>query len=218
MKKLSLVILLLTCYWLAAWGCNNPGHHYAHQQKGDNKDYPIQPVAFTSVKFSDKFWAPRIRINQDVTIPIALGHCYNTGRVDNFKKAGKLMPGYFATQLTFDDTDIYKIIEGAAYSIQMFPNKELEARMDTLIYYIQKAQEPDGYLYTARTAGEPGKLHEWVGEKRWEKDPDLSHELYNCGHLYEAAVAHYQATGKRTLLNVAIKNADRSSTSLKILT
>lgn len=208
MKKLSLVILLLTCYWLAAWGCNNPGHHHAHQQKGDNKDYPIQPVAFTSVKFSDKFWAPRIRINQDVTIPIALGHCYNTGRVDNFKKAGKLMPGYFATQLTFDDTDIYKIIEGAAYSIQMFPNKELEARMDTLIYYIQKAQEPDGYLYTARTAGEPGKLHEWVGEKRWEKDPDLSHELYNCGHLYEAAVAHYQATGKRSLLDVAIKNAD----------
>ncbi|GAB6119834.1 glycoside hydrolase family 127 protein [Dysgonomonas termitidis] len=208
MKKLSLVILLLTCYWLAARGCNNPGHHHAHQQKGDNKDYPIQPVAFTSVKFSDKFWAPRIRINQDVTIPIALGHCYNTGRVDNFKKAGKLMPGYFATQLTFDDTDIYKIIEGAAYSIQMFPNKELEARMDTLIYYIQKAQEPDGYLYTARTAGEPGKLHEWVGEKRWEKDPDLSHELYNCGHLYEAAVAHYQATGKRSLLDVAIKNAD----------
>lgn len=171
-------------------------------------DYPISPVSFTSVKFTDGFWAPRISQNQEVTIPIALKHCYDTGRVDNFKKAGKLMSGYFDTQLTFDDTDIYKIIEGASYSIQMLPNKELEASMDSLIYYIQKAQEPDGYLFTARTAGKPGELHEWVGEKRWEKDPDLSHELYNCGHLYEAAVAHYEATGKRTLLDVAIKNAD----------
>jgi len=172
------------------------------------KDYPIQPVSFVSVKFNDAFWAPRIKLNQNVTIPIALEQCYITGRVDNFKKAGGLMPGYFNTQFTFDDTDIYKILEGASYSIQMFPNKELEARMDTLIGYIQKAQEPDGYLYTARTAGEPGKMHEWVGKKRWEKDPDLSHELYNCGHLYEAATAHYLATGKRGLIDVAIKNAD----------
>ncbi len=171
-------------------------------------DYPIRPVAFTQVKFTDNFWAPRIHINQDVTIPIALKQCYITGRVDNFKKAGGLMLGYFDTQFTFDDTDIYKILEGMSYSIQMYPNKELEAQMDTLIYYIQQAQEPDGYLFTARTAVEPGKMHEWVGEQRWEKDPALSHELYNCGHLYEAAVAHYQATGKRTLLDVAIKNAD----------
>jgi len=119
-----------------------------------------------------------------------------------------LIPGYFDTQFTFDDTDIYKIIEGAAYSIQMYPNAELDARMDTLIEFIRVAQEPDGYLYTARTAGKPGALHEWVGAKRWEKDPDLSHELYNCGHLYEAAVAHFQATGKRSLLDIAIKNAD----------
>jgi DUF1680 family protein len=172
------------------------------------QDYPINPVSFVAVKATDQFWAPRIRINQDITIPIALGHCYNTGRVDNFKKAGKLIPGYFDTQFTFDDTDIYKIIEGAAYSIQMYPNAELDARMDTLIEFIRVAQEPDGYLYTARTAGKPGALHEWVGVKRWEKDPDLSHELYNCGHLYEAAVAHYQATGKRSLLDIAIKNAD----------
>lgn len=179
-----------------------------HRQQTTATDYPIQPVSFVSVKLSDKFWAPRIKTNQETTIPIALKQCYITGRVDNFKKAGGLMPGYFNTQFTFDDTDIYKILEGMSYSVQMYPNKNLEAQMDTLIYYIQKAQEPDGYLFTARTAGEPGKLHEWVGAKRWEKDPDLSHELYNCGHLYEAAVAHYQATGKRTLLDVAIKNAD----------
>lgn len=202
MKKITLIATFLASVWISGFAANH--------QKADHvqKDYPIQPVTFTSVKFTDKFWAPRIQINQDVTIPIALKHCYSTGRVDNFKKAGGLMPGYFATELTFDDTDIYKIIEGASYSIQMYPNKDLEARMDTLIYYIGKAQEADGYLYTPRTAGEPGHLHEWVGEKRWEKDPDLSHELYNCGHLYEAAVAHYQATGKRTLLDIAIKNAD----------
>jgi uncharacterized protein len=172
------------------------------------KDYPIQPVPFNSVKVTDQFWYPRMKLNQDVTIPIALGQCYTTGRVDNFKKAGHLMEGYFNTDFTFDDTDIYKIIEGMSYSIQVNPNKFIEARMDSLIFFIGKAQEPDGYLYTARTAGEPGKLHAWVGEKRWEKDPDLSHELYNCGHLYEAAAAHYLATGKRSLLDIAIKSAD----------
>lgn len=208
MKKISLLAMFLALFWSVSWACSHPEHKDVCESITPQKDYPIQPITFTSVKFTDKFWAPRIRINQEMTIPIALKHCYTTGRVDNFKKAGGLMPGYFSTELTFDDTDIYKIIEGASYSIQMFPNKELEARMDTLIYYIGKAQEPDGYLYTARTAGEPGNLHEWVGEKRWEKDPDLSHELYNCGHLYEAAVAHYQATGKRSLLDIAIKNAD----------
>ena len=172
------------------------------------KDYPIQPVPFVSVKLNDSFWAPRIKLNQNATIPIALEQCYITGRVDNFKKAAGLMPGYFNTQFTFDDTDIYKILEGASYSIQMFPNKNLELRMDTLIELIQKSQEADGYLYTARTAGDPNNMHEWVGKKRWEKDPDLSHELYNCGHLFEAASAHFLSTGKRSLIDVAIKNAD----------
>lgn len=204
MKQISATLLLLSIVYLESFACINQ----TNKQEAGSKDYPIQPVSFTSVKLSDKFWAPRIRTNQGITIPIALRHCYNTGRVDNFRKAAKLIPGYFNTQFTFDDTDIYKIIEGMSYSVQMFPNKELEARMDTLIDYIQKAQEPDGYLFTPRTAAEPGKMHQWVGEKRWEKDPDLSHELYNCGHLYEAAAAHYQATGKRSLLDIAIKNAN----------
>jgi DUF1680 family protein len=171
------------------------------------KDYPIQPIPFTCVQVNDYFWAPRIKRNHDVTIPIALGQCYSTGRVDNFLFAGKLKQGKFCTEYPFDDTDIYKILEGASYSIQMFPDKNLEARMDTLIYYISKAQEPDGYLYTTRTI-DSTHMHPWAGKKRWEKDPELSHELYNCGHLYEAAVAHYLATKKRTLLDIAIKNAD----------
>ncbi|MGB3065575.1 glycoside hydrolase family 127 protein [Sphingobacterium thalpophilum] len=179
------------------------------QTGADKKlDYPIEPVSFVDVKFTDKFWAPRLKVNQQVTIPIALQQCYSTGRVDNFKKAAGMMKGYFSTEYPFDDTDIYKIIEGMAYSVQTNPNAALEQQMDSLIYYIGKAQEPDGYLFTARTAAEPGKLHGWVGSKRWEKDPDLSHELYNAGHLYEAAVAHYMATGKRSLLDIAIRNAD----------
>jgi uncharacterized protein len=172
-----------------------------------DKDYPIQPIPFTSVQVNDYFWAPRIKLNHDVTIPIALWQCYSTGRVNNFLYAGRLKQGKFCTEYPFDDTDIYKILEGASYSIQMFPDKNLEARMDTLIYYISKAQEPDGYLYTTRTI-DSTHMHQWAGKKRWEKDPELSHELYNCGHLYEAAVAHYLATKKRTLLDIAIKNAD----------
>lgn len=187
---------------LAAVGLMGTG--YA-QPKGD---YPIQPVPFTAVKVTDAFWAPRIRRNHDVTIPIALNQCYSTGRVDNFLVAGHLKPGTkFCTEFPFDDTDIYKIIEGASYSLQTFPDKKLEARVDSLIGYVASAQEPDGYLYTARTI-DPLHPHPWSGLKRWEKESDLSHELYNSGHLFEAAVAHYQATGKRSLLDVALKNAD----------
>lgn len=172
-----------------------------------SQDYPIKPVPFTSVKVDDYFWSPRIERNHQVTIPIALNQCYSTGRVDNFLFAAKIKEGEFCTQYPFDDTDIYKILEGASYSLQTFPDKVLEARMDTLIEYITQAQEPDGYLYTNRTIN-PEKTHPWAGPNRWEKAPELSHELYNSGHLFEAAVAHFQATGKRTLLDVAIKNAD----------
>lgn len=171
------------------------------------KDYPIRPVPFTDVRVADNFWAPRIKINQEVTIPIALRQCEITGRIRNFKIAGKLEKGSFCSQYPFDDTDIYKIIEGASYSLQLNPDPKLEAYIDTLIHYIALAQEPDGYLFTNRTIN-PDSLHPWVGKKRWEKDTELSHELYNCGHLYEAAVAHYLATGKRTMLDIAIKNAN----------
>ncbi len=174
-------------------------------------DYPIRPVAFTSVKLDDDFWAPRIRKNAEVTIPIAFGYCESTGRIKNFEIAGGLDTGIFQTIYPFDDSDVYKIIEGASFSLQTFPDPELEAYLDTLIWKIGLAQEDDGYLYTNRTIAEMhgGKgLHEWASPRRWELDSVLSHELYNSGHLYEAAVAHYQATGKRTLLDIALKSAD----------
>jgi len=177
------------------------------QNQSTSNDYPIRPVPFTSVKVTDAFWAPRIKLNHDVTIPIALKQCYITGRVDNFKVAGGLQKGKFCTEYPFDDTDIYKIIEGASYSLQTMPDANLDARIDTLIGYVGKAQEPDGYLYTTRTI-DPAHPHAWSGTVRWEMESDLSHELYNSGHLFEAAVAHFQATGKRSFLNIAIKNAD----------
>jgi uncharacterized protein len=177
----------------------------------DRADYPIQPVPFTSVKLTDNFWAPRIRRNAAVTIPIAFGYCESTGRVKNFEIAAGKDTGKFQTIYPFDDSDVYKIIEGASYSLQTQPDPKLEAYLDILIHKIGLAQEPDGYLYTNRTIAEKhggAGLHEWAGKNRWEMDSVLSHELYNLGHLYEAAVAHYQATGKRTLLDIALKSAD----------
>jgi uncharacterized protein len=203
MKKSISIILLFACISSLFSGCKN--------KFSIKEDYPIQPVSFTSVKLTDNFWAPRIKKNASVTIPIAFGFCESTGRVKNFDIAAGRDTGKFQTIFPFDDSDIYKIIEGASYSLQTFPDPKLEAYLDTLINKIGLAQESDGYLYTNRTIAEKhsGKgLHEWAGKNRWEKDSVLSHELYNLGHLYEAAVAHYQATGKRNLLNIALKSAD----------
>ncbi|MCD0489527.1 glycoside hydrolase family 127 protein [Pedobacter sp. MC2016-14] len=170
-------------------------------------DYPIQPVAFTKVHVHDHFWQPKMEVNANVTIPYVIAQCKANGRMDNFLRAGKKLSGDKLSEFPFDDTDVYKAIEGASYSIQNKKNPKLEAYIDTLISIIGAAQEPDGYLFTFRTVNAK-KPHEWIGSKRWEKEEILSHELYNAGHLYEAAVAHYQATGKKTLLDIAIKNAD----------
>jgi uncharacterized protein len=171
-------------------------------------DYPIQPVLFNVVKLQDNFWAPRIKTNHEVTIPFTLGKCESTGRIKNFEIAAGLTTGKFCTEFTFDDTDVYKIIEGASYSLQIFKDPALELKVDSLITLIGKAQEPDGYIYTNRTIM-GANAHEWAGSKRWEKEQDLSHEFYNVGHLIEAGIAHYHATGKKSLLNIAIKAADR---------
>lgn len=171
------------------------------------KDYPIQPVAFTKVHVHDNFWQPKMEVNANVTIPYVIAQCKANGRMDNFLRAGKKLSGDKMSEFPFDDTDVYKAIEGASYSIQNKANPKLEAYIDTLITIIGDAQEPDGYLFTFRTVNAK-QPHEWIGSKRWEKEEILSHELYNAGHLYEAAVAHYQATGKKSLLNIAIKNAD----------
>ncbi len=169
--------------------------------------YPIQTISFTKVQIIDKFWAPRIETNRKVTIPLAFKKCEETGRIKNFSKAAGLIDDDIVPFFPFDDSDVYKIIEGAAYSLKMRPDSELEKYVDDIIEKIAAAQEKDGYLYTTRTIN-PIKPHYLAGKKRWEWVSLQSHELYNLGHLIESAVAYHKATGKRNLLDVAIKSAD----------
>ncbi|MGD2218185.1 MAG: glycoside hydrolase family 127 protein, partial [Gemmatimonadales bacterium] len=174
--------------------------------EGQPPDYPVQPVPFTQVRFDDEFWSPRLETNRTVTIPHVFAMSEETGRVDNFAIAGGLIEGQQCGSYPFDDTDVYKTIEGASYSLMLQRDTALEAYLDSLIALIAAAQEPDGYLYSART-NDAEELRRWFGDRRWER-LERSHELYNGGHLYEAAAAHYVATGKRNLLEVALKNAD----------
>ena len=130
-----------------------------------------------------------------------------TGRIKNFEKAAHPSEDYKVEGFSFDDTDIYKTIEGASYSLQTYPDKRLEKYIDSILAIVATAQEPDGYLYTARTMN-PKHPHDWAGKERWVAVENLSHEFYNLGHMIEGAIAHYQATGKRNFLNIAIKYAD----------
>jgi len=169
-------------------------------------DYPYQGVAFNQVKLHDAFWLPRVETNRTATIPTSFQKCEETGRVQNFVNAAT-HTGKFLTAFPFDDTDIYKTIEGASFSMAVHPDAKLDRYVDSLITIVSKAQEPDGYLYTARTI-DPAHPHGWSGKERWVTESNLSHELYNSGHLFEAASAHYLSTGKRNFLNIALKNAD----------
>ena len=174
-------------------------------------DYPVQPVPFTAVRLNDVFWAPRIETNRKVTIPAAFQKCEESGRVNNFERAAQALRGephdMKAPPYPFDDTDLYKVIEGAAYVLNVQPDPKLDAYVDGMIAKIAAAQEPDGYIYTTRTI-DPKNPHRWAGRERWIHERNDSHELYNFGHLFEAAAAHYQATGKKSLLNIATRAAD----------
>lgn len=169
--------------------------------------YPIDPVPFTSVKVSDSFWGQRLKASREVTIPLAFSKCEETGRYRNFELAAHPSDTTNVTGYSFDDTDVYKTIEGASYLLQTYPDKQLAHYMDSVLDIVAAAQEPDGYLYTARTMN-PKHPHEWAGSKRWEKVEELSHEFYNLGHMVEGAIAHYQATGSRKFLDIAIRYAD----------
>ena len=120
------------------------------------RDYPIKPVPFTAVRLTDAFWAPRIETNRAVTIPAIFRKCEETGRIDNFAIAGGLIKGEYKGE-RYNDTDIYKTIEGASYSLMVRPDPVLDRYLDGVIAKIAAAQEPDGYLYTPRTAS-PGKI------------------------------------------------------------
>lgn len=183
------------------------GSASAQQQQPLHSGYPIDPVPFTSVKVTDNFWGQRLKASREVTIPLAFGKCEETGRYENFVKAAHPSDTYKVEGFSFDDTDVYKTIEGASYSLQTYPDKKLMKYIDSVLVIVAGAQEPDGYLYTARTMN-PKHPHNWAGKERWVAVENLSHEFYNLGHMVEGAVAHYQATGKRNFLDIAIRYAD----------
>lgn len=177
------------------------------QFKQESHGYPINPVPFTSVKVTDTFWGQRLDASRKVTIPLAFSKCEETGRYQNFVNAAHPSDTIKVDGLAFDDTDVYKTIEGASYLLQTYPDKKLSKYIDSVLVIVAAAQEPDGYLYTSRTMN-PKHPHEWAGDRRWVKEEDLSHEFYNLGHMVEGAIAHFQATGKRNFLDIAIKYAD----------
>jgi DUF1680 family protein len=172
---------------------------------GDNKvelrhDYNVKPVPFNSVHVNDDFWTPRLETNRKVTIPYAFQKCEETGRIRNFEKAAGLLEGKHEG-IYFNDSDVYKIMEGAAYSLRVSPETMMRLYLDKLITTMDAAQWEDGYLFTFYS------VPERQPEKLWTNVQSI-HEQYCVGHMYEAAVAHYQVTGEKSFLNIAMQNAD----------
>ncbi|WP_346863675.1 glycoside hydrolase family 127 protein [uncultured Draconibacterium sp.] len=200
--KSQLLFTIFTVLFL--WSCKtNP-----EQTSVTTADYPISGIPFSQVQINDNFWLPKIETNRTATIPASFQKCEETGRLENFLIAGGKMEGTVRGDMPFDDTDVYKIIEGAAYSMTTIPDAKLDAYVDSLIEIIAIGQEEDGYLTTWKTIDPTHSPAEWCppGE-RWE-GLAWSHELYNAGHMFEAAAAHYIATGKTNFLDIATKNAD----------
>ncbi len=158
----------------------------------------LRPVAVAAVQFQDTFWEPRIRQNREVTIPSQLAHCKATGRIDNFRRASGAVAGEFQG-IYFNDSDVYKWAEAASWSLACHPDSDLNAELDAVIDAVVAAQEPDGYLNTYFTFDRKGD--------RFTNLKDM-HEIYCAGHLFQAAVAHYRATGTRSLLDAAYRLAD----------
>ncbi|HZY79543.1 MAG TPA: beta-L-arabinofuranosidase domain-containing protein [Cyclobacteriaceae bacterium] len=200
MKILAPLATLFTVVLL--YSCSEP-------KPPTSGSYPISSIDIKNVILTDSFWLPKVKLIQDTTIHHAFEKCAEEGRMDNFLVAGKVKPGKTRGAMPFDDTDLYKTIEGASYSLISMPNPELEVYLDSIISIIKVGQEPDGYLTTWFTIDQSAPPANWVkpSKERWENEI-TSHELYNSGHLFEAAAAHYWATGKKNLLDIALKNAD----------
>src|SRR4051812_41523337 len=188
--KPALAALASLAISLAALGAPAPA---------EQKEAMLKEVPLTDVKLSDDFWSPRLVKNRTVTIPHNFKECEETGRIANFARAGKLEPGPHQG-IFFNDSDVYKTIEAASYALMTQPDEKLETYLDDIIAKIAAAQQPDGYIYTYYT------LRNEL-DKKFTNLKD-HHELYCGGHMIEAAVAHFQATGKRNFLDIAIKFAD----------
>jgi len=184
MKRTTLLFLVLTLLTTVPLSARETGD--------------LEPVPFTAVRLDDGFWTPRLQTTRRVTLPYNFKKCEDTGRISNFAKAGGLMEGEFEG-IYFNDSDVYKVLEAAAYALSAERDRALKRYVDDLIAKMAAAQREDGYLNTFYTL---------TGiDKSWTNLKDM-HELYCGGHMIEAAVAHFQATGERTLLDVAIRFAD----------
>ena len=157
----------------------------------------IEPVPFSDVTIDDAFWGPRLQSHKDVTLQVCIDQIENqTGRIRNFENAARGEGAH--SGIFFDDSDVYKALEGMAYSLQNHPDPALEAKCDEWIDKFAAAQQEDGYINTYYTL---------TGlQNRWD-DMDR-HEMYCAGHMIEAGVAYYEVTGKRKLLDVCIRMAD----------
>ncbi|MEO5888914.1 MAG: beta-L-arabinofuranosidase domain-containing protein [Ferruginibacter sp.] len=177
-----------------------------HKSFGQNISAAIEPVNFSKVNIIDKFWAPRIKKVSEVTIPVCVDQTeVKTPRIRNFEKVARKL-GEKHEGIYFDDSDVYKALEAIAYSLKNHPDKELEKKADEWIDKIAAAQLPDGYLNTYYTLG--GLDQRWTDMEK--------HEDYNAGHLIEAAVAYYSITGKRKILDVAIRFADHIDATFRL--
>lgn len=172
---------------------------------------PIVPMGFHEVELTDDFWLPRLKTQKEVLLPFALKN--TEPAVENLRKTAKFLGGD-TTDLPFAHryitSDLYKVMEGVALMLKIERDPALEARMDSIIEVIGAAQNPDGYMYEAHITG-VAKDHPAWGDAGMGDRPYSwvvhSHELYNMGHMYEAAIAYWQATGKRNWLDIAQKNA-----------
>lgn len=212
MKKYTFHIVAVFLSFLIFVSCKETRNDVVQSNKTSalKAGYEIEPVNIQNVKLTDSFWLPIIKRVQEITIAYAIQKCNEEGRFENFLIAGKQKTGTVRGEMPFDDTDVYKIIEGASNTLISAPNPKLEKVLDSLIAIVKIGQEKDGYLTTWRTINPAKPPATWVPViegKRWES-LQISHECYNAGHLIEAAVVHYEATGKRNFLDIAIKNAD----------
>ena len=173
----------------------------------------IKQVPFTDVQVKDQFWKQRLDVMRNTTIRYAFQKVTDAGQIRNFGSAGKIVSGEaqvgdltFQSGQPYDDAEVYKVLEGAAYVLTTQKNASLENLCDGVIDKICSAQEPDGYLQTNFTIHNP--LHPWYGGVKWENDWNLTHETFNVAELVEAGIAYYMATGKDKLLNCAKRAAD----------
>jgi len=199
MKKVLLIILSLFCL-----KCSQTRSSYTWKT-------PLSQVGFNLVKLEDNFWKPRLNIQSQTLVPYAFNKTWPA--VENLKKTAQFLQGD-TTELPFPHryiaSDLYKTMEGASYILMNNPDLELERMMDEIIEIISKAQKDDGYLYEAHITGVSKNHDHWGGGGMGDKPYSFvlhSHELYNMGHMYEAAIAYYLATGKDKWLKIAEKNA-----------